>query len=150
MMVAVEEVPRDFITQESQQPRVGGDSSSWYSPISIRSVLNTIRIGILKKKNGNVPWSLYPLKLCLLVKNKYKVCQQKVRKRSSLRVAQGETLGFCVCNQKSVKIKGKTWTRNALSPVFMWNINSIQYNYRTKLKQQKTKRNSFSCHSAGW
>lgn len=50
MMVALEEVPRDFITQESQQHRDGDDGSCGYSPSSIHSVLNTIRIGILTKK----------------------------------------------------------------------------------------------------
>lgn len=50
MTVALEEVPRDFITQESQQHRDGDDGSSGYSPSSIHSVLNTIRIGILTKK----------------------------------------------------------------------------------------------------
>lgn len=47
MMVALEKVPRDFITQESQQQHGdGGDSSSRYSPTSIHCVL---RIGIFKK-----------------------------------------------------------------------------------------------------
>lgn len=50
MMVALEEVSRDFITQESQQQhRDGGGSSHGYSPISSHSVLNAIRIGVLKK-----------------------------------------------------------------------------------------------------